>query len=180
MRARLDQVLRTPAGIGEVSPRTGDLRPLLPERPNQSWPRRLGSHVYAAWHRGARVGVDCASDGGVASGEWSRKGTRATDVVRVGEQAVLRANEGALSALGPDLRATWEARVRTYVYGMAKLGEDDLVVGTTGARPLVPGYSAFSPSDSTRKSSNRTWESALDQSPIRPEGAESSVFSNRF
>jgi hypothetical protein len=131
-RKSLDLVLRTPEGIVSVSARTGDVRPVMLARGNQSWPRRVGTSVYASWHRGARVGIDRASTDEVTSGEWTRKGTRDTQLARVGGRFLLRANEGAVCGLGPELRAAWEARVRTYLYGMTLIG-DDLVLGTTGA-----------------------------------------------
>lgn len=129
----LDLVLRCPDGIVSVDPATGEISCVIPPRQNQGWPRRLKRAICASWHARGRIGVDRWHSATLTTEQWQRKGTKETALARIGSTLVLRINEQHLSALSEEGRALWEARVRTFVYGIAKLGNDLLVVGTTGA-----------------------------------------------
>ncbi len=133
-KQRLELLFRVPGGIAWVDPLSGKVTTLPSDRKELGWPKRIGSHVCVPWRGRGKVGVDRWTESqGPLTSDWIRRGVKTARLVRLGARSVLHVNEQHLSVLTPDFRAPWEVRARTYVYDMAILDEELLMVGTTGA-----------------------------------------------
>jgi hypothetical protein len=132
---------RSFAGIWARSPRLGIIdfetgtNTILHELPHAlGWPVPDGSQVAVSWHSKDRVGVEWFDRRGrhVRAEAWRKQGVSQTCLHLTDAGLAVQTNDQALSWLGNESRPLWTVRAKPYIYGVHRVPESDVFVGTDG------------------------------------------------
>ncbi len=129
----LQLVSRAGDHLVSVDVADGALRTHGAARAGRGWPRPLANGIVAPWQARGRIGLDAFSGAESRSVEWRRPGVKTTVLHALDDLILFQVNESILSALGDDLRPLWEARVTTFIWGVASIAGGPIFVATCGA-----------------------------------------------